>query len=92
MAQRRGGLDLLHEALGAEHGGELGLEDLDRDLAIVLEVFGQIHGGHAALPERALDAVAVGQGGDQAVGSTRHLFASSTACSMCVSQWGMTRR
>ena len=38
MLQRRGGLDLLHEALGAEHGRQLGLEDLDGDLAVVLEV------------------------------------------------------
>jgi len=38
MLQRRGGLDFLDEPVGAEHGGEFGLQDLDRDLAIVLEV------------------------------------------------------
>ena len=32
MLQRGGGLDLDHEALGTEHGGEFGSEDLDRDL------------------------------------------------------------
>ena len=32
MLQRRRRLDLLHEPLGAEHRGELGLEHLDRDL------------------------------------------------------------
>ena len=61
MLQRRGGLDLHHEPLGAEHGGEFGLEDLERDLAVVLQVLGEVHGRHAALAELALDAVAVGE-------------------------------
>ena len=61
MLQRRRRRDLLHEPLGAEHGGEFGLQHLERDLALVLEVLGEIHGRHAALPELALDAVAIGQ-------------------------------
>ena len=68
MLQRGGGGDLLHEALGAQHGGQFGLEHLDRDLALVLEILGQVHGGHAALPELALEAVAVGEGGGEARG------------------------
>ena len=63
MLQVGGDLDLGEEPLGAEHGGELGLEDLDGDLAVVLEVVGEIDRRHAALAELALDAVAVGQGG-----------------------------
>ena len=59
MLQRRGGLDFHHEAVGADHGGELGLQDLERHLAVVLQVLGQVHGGHAALAELALDQVAV---------------------------------
>ncbi len=39
MLQRGGGLDLDHEPVGTEDGGELGLEDLNRDAAVVLEVF-----------------------------------------------------
>ena len=54
------------EPVGAEDGGKLGLEDLERDLAVVLEVLGEVHRGHAALAELTLDAVAVGQGGDEA--------------------------
>jgi hypothetical protein len=47
----RGGLDLDYEAFGTEDGGEFGLEDLDRDLAVVLQVLGEIHRGHGtALP------------------------------------------
>ena len=34
MLQRRRGLDLHDEPLGAEHGGEFGLGHLDRDLAV----------------------------------------------------------
>ena len=51
------------EPLGAEDGGQLGLQHLDRDVAVVLEVVGEIHGRHAALAQLALDPVAVGQGG-----------------------------
>ncbi len=67
MLQGGGGLDLDHEAVGAEDGGELGLEDLDGDLAVVLEVVGEVDGGHAAGPKLALDAVAVGQCRGEAV-------------------------
>ena len=52
-----GDADLAGEPLGAQGGGELGAEHLDRDLAIVLEVISQEHGRHAALAELALDAV-----------------------------------
>ena len=66
MAQRRCGLDLHHEALGAEHGGQFRLQHLDRDLAVVLQVLGEVHRGHAAGAELALDAVAVGESDRQA--------------------------
>ena len=66
VLQRGGGLDFHHEPVGADDGGELGLEDLEGDLAIVLEILGQVHGGHAALAELPLDAVAIGEGGDEA--------------------------
>ena len=71
MLQRRGGLDFLDEPVGAEHGGEFGLQDLDRDLAIVLEVLGEVHRGHAARAQLALEAVAVGEGGGQASDGAR---------------------
>jgi len=61
-----GGGDLGDEALGADHGGQFGAEDLDGDLAPVLEVLGEVHGGHAAGAELPLDAVAVGEGGGEA--------------------------
>ena len=66
MLQRRRRLDLLHESLGAEHRGELGLEHFDRNLAIVLEILGEIDRGHAARAELALDAVAARERNAQA--------------------------
>ena len=61
------GLDLAQEALGADDGGELGAEDLDRDLAVVLQVLGEVDRGHAALADLPLDAVAVAEGGGERV-------------------------
>ena len=59
VLQVRGDLDLGEEAIAANDGAQLGMEDLDGDLAAVLEVFGEVDGGHAALAELALEAVAV---------------------------------
>ena len=72
MLQRGGGLDLLHEPLGAEHGGQFRLEQLERHLALVLEIFAQIHRGHAAFAKVAENAVAAGEGGVEAVGVVAH--------------------
>ena len=66
MLEVGGDLDLGEEALAADDGDELGVQDLDGDLAAVLQVVGEIDGGHAALAELALDAVAVGEGGGEA--------------------------
>ncbi len=59
-------LDLGQEALAAEDGGELGVQDLDGDLAAVLEVFGEVDGGHATLAQLAPHAVPVGDGRGEA--------------------------
>ena len=67
MLEAGGGLDFGEEALGAEDGAELGVQDLDGDLAVVLEVLGEVDGGHAALAELTLDAVAIGEGDGEAL-------------------------
>ena len=73
VLQGRDRADLPHEPLGADHGGELGAEDLDGDLALVAEVLGEVHGGHAALAELALDPIAVGEGrAEEVEGGGRH--------------------
>jgi len=58
--------DCAQEPLDAEHRAELGAEDLERDRAVVLRVARQEHGGHAALPDLALDTVAIGERSGQA--------------------------
>ena len=41
-------------------------ENFDRDFAVVLQVLSEIDGGHAALPQLPLEAVAVGERGREA--------------------------
>ena len=41
MLEVGGSLDLLHEPLGAQYGGEFGTQDLDGDFALVLQVLGR---------------------------------------------------
>ena len=67
MLQAGGDLDLGEEAVAADDGAQLGVQDLDGDLAAVLEVLGEVDRGHAALAELALEAVAVGKGCGEAV-------------------------
>ena len=63
MLQLRRGADLAEEPLAAERGAELGVQDLDGDVAVVPEVVREVDRGHAAGAELALDAVAVGERG-----------------------------
>jgi hypothetical protein len=72
MLEVGGDLDLFEEPLPAEDGRQLGSEDFDRHLTVVLQVFGQVDRGHAAGPEFVLDGVAVGEGGFEAVERVWH--------------------
>ena len=81
MLQPGGEADLALEAVGAERGGELGEEDLERDGAVVAEVVGEVDDGHAAAAELALDGVAVGEGVAQAVRHSHgELLGSEVGC------------
>jgi hypothetical protein len=53
--------------------GAVRQQDLDGDLAAVLQVFGQIHRGHAAAPDLFLDAVTIRDGGSQLFRNSGHL-------------------
>jgi hypothetical protein len=55
----RSRLDLAEEPFASERGSELGVQNLDGDVAIVFDVVGEIHGSHTARPELTLDAVLV---------------------------------
>ena len=59
----RGELDLGEEPLGADHGGELGPQDLERDPPVVSEVCREIDHGHAAGADLAVEPVAVFESG-----------------------------
>ncbi len=72
MLEIGGRLDLLHEPLGPEHGGEFGSQDLDGDFALVFEVLGEVDGRHAAFAEVAFDLVTIGEGGGEAGGDLGH--------------------
>ena len=48
--------------LGAERRGELRVQHLDRDVAVVPDVAREVDGRHAAAADLALDAIAIGDG------------------------------
>ena len=52
----------------------LGLQHLERHLALVLEILGQVDGGHAALPKLALDAITIDQCRREPIGCRAHDF------------------
>src|SRR5258708_32547986 len=68
MVEPRRDLDLGEEPVRAEHRAQLGPQHLERDLALVLEVLGEVDRRHAARAELALDAVAVAQSGRETCG------------------------
>ena len=68
MGEPGGDLDLAQEALGPIAAASSGLQDLDRDRAVVLEVAGEVDGRHAAAADLALDSVATGKRLRQAIG------------------------
>ncbi len=52
-----------YEPIDAHRGGQLGSQHLDGNLALELEIRGEIDDGHTAGAQLALDGVTVGQGG-----------------------------
>jgi hypothetical protein len=60
-------LDLAEEPFLAERGRELFAQQLERDLAVVPEVVSEVDGRHATGTELALDGIAAGEGGPEAV-------------------------
>ena len=76
MVEPGGEADLGKEPLPAQHCGQLGLQHLERDVAIVLEVVGEEDGGHPAAPELPVDGVGAGESFLQPRAELRH------ACSL----------
>src|ERR1043166_4382260 len=63
VLQPRRRLDLTEETIAAECGREVRVQNLDGDVAIVLDVSREVHCRHAPHSELALDAVAACQCG-----------------------------
>ena len=61
MAQARRDVDLAQEALAAQHGTEFRPQQLEGDLAMMLEVLSEIDRGHPAATDLLFYAVAVGE-------------------------------
>ncbi len=57
MLQIGSNSDFLKESLSAKDGGQLGMEDLYRNLAIVFLVMREVNGGHPTSAQFALDGV-----------------------------------
>ena len=74
MLQPRRGADLGEEAFATEGRTKIGMQHLDGDIALVPQIMREVHGGHAAGAEFALDAVAVGEGGGKPSGDVAHRF------------------
>ena len=58
VTQTRRDRDFLQEAFGANGPADIRIDDFHRDAAVVLEIFGQVHRGHAAAAQLAFDAIA----------------------------------
>jgi hypothetical protein len=52
-----GGADLPEEPFGAETLGQVGVEDLEGDGTVVAEVVREIHRGHPALAQLAVEDI-----------------------------------
>ena len=79
MLQPRRRTDLGQEPLAPERRAEVRVEDLDGDVAIVLEVVREIHGRHPARAELSLDPISGGEGVRQARGDVAHGAARALA-------------
>lgn len=77
MVELRSDLYLPQEPLGTEGGGELRLQNLDGDPAVVLEVSGQVDDGHPPAAELALEAVAVAEGPFETAQQIGHTVAAA---------------
>ncbi len=65
-------LDLPEKALGAEGGGELRVQHLERHLAAVFEVLRQVDCGHSPAANLPLDRVSIGENGFKPVAKLGH--------------------
>ena len=79
MGEPGGGFDLPEESFRPQCGGQFRPQHLDRHLAVVFDVLGEVHRGHAAGTNLPLDDVAVGEGGFESVEDVCHVVLARVA-------------
>jgi hypothetical protein len=62
MVELRGDVNLLQKPLGAERRSHVGPKRLYRNLAAMLQVFGEVDGRHTSMANLALYAISIGEG------------------------------
>ena len=72
--------DLAEEPLAAQGRAEIGMQHLDGNVTIVLEIVREIHGRHAALPTFTRDAISVRERRRVAFEYGAHAASRHTAC------------
>ncbi len=72
MLETGGEPDLTLEPVGADARGQFGMQHLDGDIPIVLDILGQKNGCHSSPAKLARDGVAIGQTGPQAIEHLGH--------------------
>ena len=61
MLEVRRDFDLAEEPVGAEDGGEFGVEHLERDAAVVPEIVREVDGRHPTTPDHTFHVIPVGE-------------------------------
>ena len=84
MVQLSADLDFTEEASRADGTGDLGTQDLDRHVTVVLEILRQIDGGHATATEPSSQLVAASEVPVQAGEVVGHALSLSR---WCVKEW-----
>src|SRR6059036_2544586 len=79
MLQLCGDVDLATEPLDPQRGCELRAQHLDGYLAVMPQVLGEVHGGHPARAELALDRVSPGEGLLETIEAIRYQHLSPSA-------------
>jgi hypothetical protein len=92
MLEVRGDADLAEKPLRSQYTREVGVQHLERDLAIVLQVTREIDRGHPAPAELVLEHVAVAQGIRQRTWRYGHVVPAEGVPSIWPEGQGYARR
>lgn len=92
VLQAGGDANFLEEAGRAQGRSQLGMEKLQRDRAIVLEIVREVDHSHPTPPKLALDSVTIGEGDRQVSERLDHGPASDGGCPTLAPRGGVRQR